>query len=156
MLNRLLPLFAVSSVLAACATPTAWRADFEVDRLCALDGGVRIYEKVRLPANRFYPPGQYDAGMARDDQGVGDKRYGPEFSYKIENIDLMHTDEVHVYLHQIQLWRLADHKLLGESVQYTREGGGGLGDNNQCKGAAYGTTYERELIGKIFEKEQPK
>ena len=34
------------------------RLDREVDRLCAIDGGVRIYETVTLPKENFGPDGE--------------------------------------------------------------------------------------------------
>lgn len=41
--------------LAGCATPARIMADIEIDRLCAKDGGIKVYERVALPANYFYP-----------------------------------------------------------------------------------------------------
>jgi hypothetical protein len=55
-----------------------YRLDREVDRLCAIDGGVHIYETVTLPKENFGPNGevfpQYRG--VRTDRG----RYGPDYS----------------------------------------------------------------------------
>ena len=40
-------------VIAGCATPSQIMLDAEVKRLCAIDGGIKVYETVRLPAERF-------------------------------------------------------------------------------------------------------
>jgi hypothetical protein len=39
--------------LHGCATPSQMAADSEVRRLCAIDGGIKVYERVVLPAARF-------------------------------------------------------------------------------------------------------
>ena len=40
-------------LLSGCATPTQMVLDAEVKRLCAIDGGIKVYETVPLPADRF-------------------------------------------------------------------------------------------------------
>ena len=52
---------------AGCATPTQLSLDAEVRRLCAIDGGIRVYEQVKLPAERFNQWGQIN--FYRPDQG---------------------------------------------------------------------------------------
>lgn len=102
-------------LLAGCEKA---RLDQQVRELCAKDGGVKVYETVKVPAEKidkwgmvaFYKPTQ------------GENALGPEYIYKEEttyyrrgNPDLfrMHT----------QVLRRADGKILGESVFYKRGGG---------------------------------
>ncbi len=40
-------------LLSACATPSQIMADAEVRRLCEKDGGIKVYETVKLPAEQF-------------------------------------------------------------------------------------------------------
>lgn len=94
--------------------------DRQVRELCAKDGGVRVYETVRLPAEKFNQWGQ------------------PNFRIPITPYTkLKDTDEYYLewqitelkkgYLNlkrnRFQLIRRGDQKLLGESVSYSRGGG---------------------------------
>jgi hypothetical protein len=46
-------------IVSACASgPGKAELDEEVKRLCAIDGGVKVYETVRLPAEKFNQWGQ--------------------------------------------------------------------------------------------------
>ena len=40
-------------MISSCASPSKSDLDAEVKRLCAIDGGIKVYEKVKLPANKF-------------------------------------------------------------------------------------------------------
>jgi hypothetical protein len=42
-----------------------WQADNLVDELCAKDGGVKVYETVILPKERFNEWGQFKGGGGR-------------------------------------------------------------------------------------------
>ena len=44
---------ATAMAISGCATPSQMSADVEVTRLCAIDGGIKVYETVKLPAERF-------------------------------------------------------------------------------------------------------
>ena len=77
-MTALIPLLLVAPPLvASCAK---WALDAEVDRLCAVDGGVKIYETVQLPpekSNRwsqiyFYQPIK------------GENALGPEYFYQLD------------------------------------------------------------------------
>jgi hypothetical protein len=46
-------------LLTACASGSSKRElDAEVDRLCAIDGGIRVYETVTLPPDKFNERGE--------------------------------------------------------------------------------------------------
>ena len=65
-----------SGIVSGCERAKT-KLDREVDRLCAIDGGVHIYETVKLPKDNFGPDGevfpQY-RGLPSEDG-----RYGPHF-----------------------------------------------------------------------------
>ena len=55
---------------AACSSE-ADRLDAEAQRLCAIDGGVKVYETVVLPPDKFNELGQALVPLGQDDRGWG-------------------------------------------------------------------------------------
>lgn len=106
--------------LAGCGSLQKMELDREVDRLCAIDGGVHIYEVVRLPKEDFGQNGdlfpQYRGRL------LTGGRFGPAFK-------VITADQVLVAgnpaLQRIntRIVRKVDDKLLGEVVIYRRSGG---------------------------------
>lgn len=94
--------------------------DRKVRELCAKDGGVRVYETVRLPAEKFNQWGQPNFQI-------------PITPYtKLKDGDEYYLEWEILYLKQgnPSLWRShhrlirrSDHKLLGENIMYARSGG---------------------------------
>lgn len=94
--------------------------DRQVRELCAKDGGVRVYETVRLPAERFNQWGQpnfqipitpYNKLKEADD-------------YYLEwEITKLRSGYVNLTRNHFTLVRHKDKKLLAESVSYSRGGG---------------------------------
>jgi hypothetical protein len=108
-----------------------WRADKLVDELCAKDGGIKVYETVTLPKERFNEWGQFQ---------VSDRRYiKPADEYYTEHTNIYykngipinddsHKDEaMEVWQFHYKLYRKIDNKLLGESIGYSRRGGDPVG-----------------------------
>lgn len=92
--------------------------DWQVDRMCAVDGGVRVYETVALPVDKFDPWGMVNFyHPSKGENALGDEfRLERKTIYYIRgvpNLSRMHT----------KLIRQADGKVLGESVFYKRTGG---------------------------------
>ncbi len=121
------------------------RLDREVDRLCAIDGGIRVYETVTLPPDKFdkygqinfYRPTQVENTLGKDYLFKRETNY-----YKQGNPDLfrLHT----------QIYRHLDSKLLGESVFYKR-GGGDFpgpwhGTSYMCPELSVGTDILRQIF----------
>lgn len=92
--------------------------DRQVQELCAKDGGVRVYETVRLPAERFnqwgqpnfYHPDQGKSALGSDFLIEKERHY-----YKFGNPEMTRT--------WYRVIRQVDGKLLGEEVFYGRVGG---------------------------------
>jgi len=90
--------------------------DWQVEKLCAKDGGVKVYETVRLPAERFdkygnvHIPDKKDAKPEDEYYYVSETKYLREGSPKVIR---MHT----------QIIRRNDGNVIGESVRYGRGGG---------------------------------
>ena len=90
--------------------------DWQVEKLCAKDGGVKVYETVRLPAERFdkygnvHIPDKKDAKPEDEYYYVSETKYLREGSPKVIR---MHT----------QIIRRNDGNVIEESVRYGRGGG---------------------------------
>lgn len=113
LLLLLLPFF------SACASgPGKAELDAEVKRLCAIDGGVKVYEAVRLPPDKFNKYGQIN--FYRPDQGKN--ALGLDYVFKRETLFYKQGNPDFFRLHT-QVIRRSDSKLLGESVFYKRGGG---------------------------------
>ncbi len=103
------------------------RLDREVKRLCAIDGGVKVYETVTLPSDRFDKKyGQIN--FYRPTQG--ENALGPEYVYKWDIHYYRKGDPVSQGSHvaamkrdHIKIIRKSDMKLMGEVAMYQRGGG---------------------------------
>lgn len=107
---------ATLSGLLWLAVGEKWRADRQVRELCAKDGGVKVYEAVRLPAERFDKYGQIRIPFKRDAKPTDE--YYDEWRvhrYRDRN-PVIRRDHFLIY-------RRSDEKLLGEAVSYSRIGG---------------------------------
>jgi hypothetical protein len=117
-MNRLWALLSISSVMllvAACEREKD-RLDAEVRLLCARDGGVKVSEKVILPARSFDKFGAVSIPSKEMAKPEDDYYYERHVEYiRRGNPELLRSRHL--------LIRRKDGKVLGESVRYTRRGG---------------------------------
>lgn len=118
--------------------------DHQVDELCAKDGGVKIYETVELTpdlilknTNRIWLPDKED--VKPSDKYYYEIEY---FYYRKGNPDLSRR--------QSRIIRQSDGKVLGESISYSR-GGGGLpgpwhGSSYDCPEPSQGIKFENAIF----------
>ena len=102
-------------LLAGCEKA---RLDQQVKELCAKDGGIKVYETVKLPPDRF---DQW--GMVKPyDPTQGENALGSDYVFKW---NLYYYREGNPSLHRshFQVIRRSDGKILGESISYSRGGG---------------------------------
>jgi hypothetical protein len=92
--------------------------DRQVREMCAKDGGVKVYETVRLPVEKFNQWGQVN--FYRPDQG--EDALGSEYVFKRKTVYHKQGNPDLFRMHT-QVIRRSDGKLLGESVFYKRGGG---------------------------------
>jgi hypothetical protein len=111
-------LIAAIGMLSACATPSQRAADAEVRRLCAIDGGIKVYETVELPPEKFNEWGQIN--FLRYTQG--ENALGAEYIFKRE-ITYFEKVNPHIIRFHSKVIRRDDSKLLGETTLYKRSGG---------------------------------
>ncbi len=93
------------------------RLDREVERLCAIDGGIKVYETVKLPAERFT---QYDS-ISLPYKEIAKPE--DEYFYESSTVSLIRGNPELVEYHY-EVYRQFDGKLLGEIINYSRRGGG--------------------------------
>jgi hypothetical protein len=103
-------------IISSGCTTEKDRLDAEVRRLCALDGGVKIYETVVIAPERFDEFGSVH---------VPDITYakpGNEYYYE-RNTEYLVRGNPELLRSHTKLVRRADAKLLGEAISYARRGG---------------------------------
>lgn len=134
-----------------------WQVDREVDRLCALDGGVRVYETVTLGPENFGPDGtvfpQYERLMAeKNDISL---RYGPDYATRRDVETLREGQRTFVprlTRSVISVLRVPDGKLLAEVVGYDRYGGDMPGpwapSSHSCSSSLYRPNFEQLVFVK--------
>jgi hypothetical protein len=119
--------FGFFAVWLGIPTFNKWRADNLVDELCAKDGGIKVYETVALPKERFNRWGKFEV---RDEKHVkpGDEYYS---TWKITNIEGSHESSdismLAVYKSHFSIYKVQDKKILAEMVSYVRTGGDAIG-----------------------------
>jgi len=119
---RRVALLVISSalfVVAGCERAKT-KLDREVDRLCAIDGGVHIYETVKLPKENFGPDGEVFPQYRRLPPEGG--RYGPLYYEVLERKTLVDGDPT-LTASRIRIIRRTDGKILAEQINYVRGGG---------------------------------
>lgn len=125
-MKKIILFLLVASVVYANFFSEKARLDREVDRLCAIDGGIKVYETVALPPDKFDKRGQINFFRPTE----GENRLGPEYIYQWDIHDYKKGDPAINGAHEtamrrdhIRIIRKSDMKLLGEFVKYHRAGG---------------------------------
>lgn len=109
----LVPLLIVASGMSGCEKA---RLDDEVRRLCAIDGGVKIYEKIVLPKDKFDKYGVFSIPRLSESNTESDYFFTYDVKYYVHGNPEMWRDH-------FQVIRRSDSKLLGEAISYSRRGG---------------------------------
>jgi hypothetical protein len=130
-------------VLSGC-TSEKNRLDAEAKRVCAIDGGIKVFEKVTLPPEKFHPNGVPRISSI-DDQGFGYFRTASQRNLK------SNFDEPTLIRHEYRVIRSSDKKVVAISVVYRRRGGSwwdGLmeGDGFTCPGDEVNTTFMQQVF----------
>ena len=113
MRTRIVGLLVVSFLVAGCEKS---RLDARVRELCSRDGGIKVFETVALPLNRFDKWGNFPL-PAREYAKPSD-----EYFYVLET-EYLKTGKPDLLRTRMTVVRRADGKVLGESIRYTRRGG---------------------------------
>lgn len=92
--------------------------DEKVKELCAKDGGVKVFETVKLPPGMFNRWGQID--FYKPDKG--ENALGPEYAFH-ESIEILKTGNPELLRYRYRITRRLDSRILSETVSYQRGGG---------------------------------
>jgi hypothetical protein len=143
----------------ACASESSKSGlDAEVKRLCQIDGGIKVYETVRLPPENFNRWGQLNFYKpSRGEDALGNK-----YLLKIERHEIVKGNpsydptELSMIRTRSQIIRKLDLKLLGESVVYLRVGGDPPGLSHSTSFACPDVREQGEaaLFKKVFLKQE--
>lgn len=115
--KTLLLLLVAIIVATGCATPRQLVLDAEVDRLCAIDGGPRVFEYVRLPPNDYERYTKHLKSLAA--AGPDDAYYYVRSSEQSGGF----PDDGVLNKTSSRIIRRADGKVLNSNVIYSRVGG---------------------------------
>ena len=116
-MKTFLSILLILPLITACASgPSKGQLDDEVRRLCAIDGGIKVYETVKLPADRFDEYGQVRIPTKKSAKPE-DKHY-----YEYSTSFLLKGNPEMVQ-HHFKLYRQLNKRLLGEAIFYSRRGG---------------------------------
>ena len=138
-------LIAATLALVAC-TSEKDRLDAEARRLCAIDGGIKVFETVTLPAEKFHPNG-VPRISDKDDKGFGYFETASQKNLKTN------FDKPTLIRHEYQVVRTRDQKVIAISVVYRRRGGSwwdGMmeGDGFTCPEDKVNTSFMEQVFFK--------
>lgn len=112
--------------LAGCATPARIMTDFDIDRLCAKDGGIKVYERVSLPANYFYPDikGDPRSGDVNLQAMQADAARLPRYYELMTSLgDARASSALRIRRAYYKVIERPSGKVIAEGVDYARSGG---------------------------------
>jgi hypothetical protein len=119
-MHAIFALLAITTMIGC--TPEKDRLDAEAKRLCALDGGVTVYETATLTPDKFNEYGQPKVPHGKDDVGFG-FFYRSDQTHLAGSISQQEGDGAGLKRHTTQIVRSSDGKLMGEARYYGRHGG---------------------------------
>ena len=122
-MKRLASILLALELLTGSVFAGQMRLDAEVDRLCAIDGGLKIYETVTLPPEKFNKYGFINFVKFTK----GENTLGSDYIWK-NHQKFLHPGgdpnaNPRMWRSHYQIFRRSDGKLLGESISYSRYGG---------------------------------
>lgn len=116
-MKSLAAIVALGLLLSGCEKT---RLDDQIRELCAKDGGVKVYEQIKLPADAFDErrvPSFYKPT-------AGENALGPEYIFK-ENKQYYRKGNPEMWRTHREIVRRSDSKVLSEETIYIRRGGDG-------------------------------
>lgn len=125
-----------------------WRVDKAVDELCAKDGGIKVYEAVRLSEEKFNEFGEVYVPTKKNAKSMDEYYYTNETTWiipegkQVRDIDLRRYHD--------RLFRAKDGKLLAEGVGYSRRGGDAVGPWHPSHYACPAQSDEKYINQKVF------
>jgi hypothetical protein len=112
---------ALATALAGCDGEKQ-RLDTEARRLCAIDGGARVYEKASLSSDHFNAQGQPQLDIGSDKRSAGYFRRSRQ-QHIAGSPRQSAGDPPGLEKITYQIVRSGDGKVMGEAIYYSRHGG---------------------------------
>ncbi|MDB5814737.1 MAG: hypothetical protein JWN23_1854 [Rhodocyclales bacterium] len=116
----------IGMLCAALTSCEKYELDRRMNEVCQKDGGVKVYETVKLPSEMFDPAGSVKATLVQND-GKSYMLIAGAYAVKEDSLDLKSGDplkgEASLTRITLKVSRVADGKVLAEGVQYLRAGG---------------------------------
>jgi len=109
--------------LTSCATPTQVSLDTEIKRLCAIDGGIKTYETVKLPAERFGTTGLINFYRPVEGENALGSDYILKSSRHWISKSGLGTSDAKLSRVHVTIARRSDGRVLSEMIIYQRAGG---------------------------------
>ncbi len=150
MIKPIITAAIATAALVGCATPYQMMADREVDRLCAIDGGTVVFEKVQLSPENFGPNGELFPQYRKPGQLLS---LGPDYTEKYE-VNVVRQEPVPIEKFTATIRRVNDNKVLGKRTAYIRQGGD-LSVFSGLQGTSYVCPSVKETVplrNSVFEK----
>jgi hypothetical protein len=122
--------------------------DTQVNRMCAVDGGVTVYEQVKLSKDKFDKYGYLNFYHPAE----GEYSLGENYRF-IRAITYIRRDDPELFRMYTKIYRRSDNKLLGESVFYSRGGGDIPGSWQSSSYMCPKMSIEADVIRQVFIKE---
>ncbi len=136
---------AAASWLLWIAVGETWMLDRQVRELCAEDGGGKVYETVKLSSDKFNEWGQPNFYKPIE----GENALGREYIFK-QTINYLLKGNPSLHKYHVQIYLRNSGKLLGETIGYSRGGGGFPGPWKSQSFSCPSNYSEVLLITKIF------
>lgn len=136
------------SVWLGIPTFNKWRADKLVDELCAKDGGIKVYERVKLPAARFSEFGEIYVPPQKSALPIDEYFYTSETQWIIP--EGTQVRDIALWRYHDKLFRAEDSKLLAEGVGYARRGGDAAGPWHPSGYSCHGQSDIKYVSQKTF------
>jgi len=116
-IRAIIRMFLLFPLVTACAIgPSKSELDAEVKRLCAVDGGIKVYETVKLPSTLRDKYGGVRIPSKALAKPTDEYYYELDIHYYVKGNPSMSRS-------QYKIIRRRDGKVLGESIRYGRGGG---------------------------------
>jgi hypothetical protein len=136
--------------LSQCGWVQKVSLDREVDRLCAIDGGVHIYETVTLPKEDFGPDGEVFPQYRHLPSNNG--RFSSAYVVRRSDKVLVGGYPAMERINTL-IVRVSDDKVLGERVIYRRSGGDVPGPWAPSRHSCPEDGPDLDLEGQVFKPE---
>lgn len=140
-------------LLIAYFTPSAYRKemlDEEVERLCAIDGGIRVYQTVVLPSSQFNQWGDPTIPFASDSRAKDSTYVLAVTVSKVREETGFGVARSSISKFQAQALSQRDRIVLGEVTSYSRLGGDPVGPWHPSSYTGCAAGGDKELKKRVF------